>query len=136
MSSEEAEGVITMPVTAIVLFSVYQIFYGLLGFYHSVSVRANPEDLADLDAKLWREDTALAAGATTFLLAIRINGIAFLVYLGFQTEWYYPIALWVASLAGMTVINAIIRMWLGTALPALPGFILLPITGVWMWFTV
>lgn len=125
-----------MPVTTIVLFSVYQIFYGLMSFYHSVSARANPEDLANVDAKLWREDTALAAGATIFLLAIRINGIAFLVYLGFQTEWYYPIALWVATLAGMTLINTIIRMRLGTALPALSGFIFLPITGVWMWFTV
>jgi len=125
-----------MPITVISLFVIYQVFYGLLSFYHSASVRANPEDLSDLDAKLWRDDTALAAGATIFLMAIRINGVAFLVYLGFQTEWYYPIVLWVATLAGMTVINNLIRMWLGTVLPALPSFILLPIIGVWMWFAI
>ena len=125
-----------MSIATIALFSIYQIFYGLLSFYHSASARAHPEDLADLDAKLWREDTALAAGATMLLLAIRINGIAFLVYLGFQTEWYYPIVLWLATLAGMSGINSLVRMKLGTARPALPGFVLLPVVGFWIWFTV
>lgn len=125
-----------MSITTISLFSIYQIFYGLLSFYHSTSARAHPEDLAELDAKLWREDTALAAGATMLLLATRISGIAFLVYLGFKTEWYYPIVLWLATLVGMSVINTLIRMKLDAALPALPSFVLLPIVGVWMWFTV
>jgi hypothetical protein len=125
-----------VTITTITLFSIYQIFYGLLSFYHSTSARAHPEDLAELDVKLWREDTALAAGATMLLLAIRVNGIAFLVYLGVQTEWYFPIILWLTTLVGMSVINTLVRMKLGTALPALPGFVVLPIVGVWVWFTV
>lgn len=125
-----------MTITTITLFAIYQIFYGLLSFYYSTSASARPVDLAELDVKLWREDTALAAGATMLLFAVRVNGIAFLVYLGLQTEWYFPIILWIATLVGMTVINTLVRRKLGMALPALPGFFVLPIVGVLLWFTV
>jgi hypothetical protein len=123
-----------MNTAVIALFVTYQVFYGLLSFYHSSTVRASPEDVATLDAKLWLENTPLAAAATVFLLLVRINGIALLVYLGFKTAWHVPIVLFFGALLAMAVLSAIIRRAFGTALPSLLGFVILPIVGVVLWF--
>lgn len=125
-----------LPLTTIVLYFFYQIFYGLLSLYFTISYQAAPSDLSNLEAKLWREETLLATVATFFVWLARFNGLAFLVYLGFQTQWYYPIVLWVVALVGMIIINMFIRMIFGLVVPALIGFVVLPVTGIWMWFTV
>ena len=125
-----------MTITTAALFFFYELFYAFLTYWYSSAMRANPEDLAEIEAKLWREDTALASGATMLLLAFRVNGVAFLVYLGFQTTWYIPIVLWLATFVVNASINALLRVKLGRAELALPGFVVLPIVGVLMWFTV
>lgn len=125
-----------MATVTIISFAIFQVFYGLLSHYHSVTVRASPEDVATVDAKLWLESTPLAAFATIFLLGTRILGILFLLYLGYKTTWYYPIVLFVGSLIPMVVVNAGLRAAFGTAVPALLGFVVLPVVGSWMWFTV
>jgi hypothetical protein len=125
-----------MTITTAALFVFYELFFAFLTYWYSSAMRANPEDLAEIEAKLWREDTALASGATMLLLAFRVNGVAFLVYLGFQTTWYIPIVLWLATFVVNASINALLRVKLGRAELALPGFVVLPIVGVLMWFTV
>ena len=125
-----------MTITTAALFFFYELFYDFLTYWYFSAMRAYPEDLAEIEAKLWREDTALASGATMLLLAFRVNGVAFLVYLGFQTTWYIPIVLWLATFVVNASINALLRVKLGRAELALPGFVVLPIVGVLMWFTV
>jgi hypothetical protein len=125
-----------MTITTAALFFFYELFSAFLTYWYSSAMRANPEDLAEIEVKLWREDTALASGATMLLLAFRVNGVAFLVYLGFQTTWYIPIVLWLATFVVNASINALLRVKLGRAELALPGFVVLPIVGVLMWFTV
>ena len=125
-----------MTTAVIALFLTYQIFYGLLSFYQSSTARAAPEDVATLDAKLWLENTPLTTAATVLLLLVRINGLAFLVYLGFKTVWYAPLVLFLGALITMAVFNAIIRSFFGTALPSLLGAAVLPFIGASMWLIV
>ncbi len=119
---------------AIVVFTVYQAFYGLLSFYYSNAMQKHPEDLSEMECKLWRENTALSAGATLFVLAARITGVAWLVWFGIRTEWYYPALLFVVTLLGTVVINGFIRASFGVAVPALLGFVVLPASGTALWF--
>jgi hypothetical protein len=119
-----------------VLFTIYQIFYGLVSFYHSTTVRARGIDLAQLDIKLWLEDTPLAAVCTTSILIFRINGIGFLIYFGYKTEWYYAVGIFVGATGFMAILNSIIRMKWGHAAPSLLGFLVLPVVGIAMWFSI
>ena len=119
----------------IALFVVYQIFYGLLSYYQSSTVKANPEDVADLDAKLWIENTPVAAAATVFLLLVRVAGIAYLFYLGYRTDWKNPVLLFLGALVIMAIVNTFIRKYFGGTLPALLAFLILPIVGGFLWYT-
>lgn len=120
----------------VVVFLLHEVFFGLLSLYYANAMRAQPFELSQLEVKLWREDTPLAAGATTLLLAVRVAGIAWLIRLGVRTEWFYPLVLYVGALLATVVINGVVRAWLGLARPALASFFALPVLVFLMWFVV
>ena len=124
-----------MTTTTIILFTIYHIFYGLLSYYHYWTMRQDPVNVAHLDYKLWMENTPLSGCASLFLLLTRISGIAYLVYLGFKTVWFYPLGLFVFASFVMTIVNGFVRMRFGHNLPALFAFVVLPPVGAYLWIT-
>lgn len=115
--------------TALVFYAVYLLFYCFMNRYHYLTVKSNPEDIAALDHTLWIKDGIISALSTFFLLVVRLTGIAFLLFLGIQTIWYMPIIVFVIGLPLAIVLQSILNRFLGHALPALAGFLVLPIMG-------
>ena len=115
------------------MFFVYQVFEGLLSFNYASARGAHPSELSVAEIKMWRENTVLSAGALLFALMTRIVGIAWLIRLGFRTEWHYPVVLFLGSLLPMAVTTNMIRGLFGPVVPAMLGFIVLPIAGVALW---
>lgn len=75
--------------------------------------------------------------ATTFDILLRIielNGIAFLIYLGFNSTWYYPIMIFIVAAVTMSLSAVLIQRIFGAQIPAILSMVLLPIVGVWFWF--
>lgn len=121
--------------TAAVMFFVFELFDNIQTQHMCLIRKASPLDLAPIDYQLWLEGP-LALITTIFGLVARIAGIAFLIYLGFQTRWFYPIILYAVSLPITIIFQSIIHIKIGLRLPAQLGYIVMPIVGVWMWFTV
>lgn len=114
-------------------YMVYAVWYGILSFQAEAAIRAQPEDLSAVEWKLWRENTLLATIATLAVLAARLLGIAFLVYMGWAHSWGYAAALFGGSLVLIAIVPHLIRRALGPVLPGLIAFLVLPLAGVWMW---
>jgi uncharacterized membrane protein len=122
--------------SAAIAYMLYAVWSGILSFAAASAVRAHPEDLSTLEVKLWREDTLLATGATVFALAARLVGIAFLLYAGWTHSWGFAGALFAASLVLIVIVPRLVRRLLGSAVPALVAFAVVPLAGLWMWVSV
>jgi hypothetical protein len=115
---------------------VYEVFGNLLTEFARQGMAAPADDLSALERRLWKDTTALSFFAVSFPLIARINSIAFLIYLGFQTVWWHPIILWVGCLLATAVVASLFRGATGLTIPALLSFVVLPVTGVSLWLIV
>lgn len=116
-----------------ILYLVFNAFEEIQVRYMELTLKATPLELAPLDLKLWVEPP-LSAFATLFLFLMRPMRWAFLVYLGFQTVWYYPIILFVVSIGTSVAVVTATHLIFGLRTPSLIAYLVMPITGVWMWF--
>lgn len=103
--------------------------------YMQLTQKVSPLDRAPLDTKLWLTPP-LSTLLTTFLLIMRPMRWAFLIYLGFQTVWYYPLIIFGISILSTLLLVLLVQMTMGLRFPTLLSFIGLPILGVWMWITI
>ena len=71
-----------------------------------------------------------------FLILVRINGIAFLIFLGYKHLWWHPILLWLGCLIATDIAASMFRGPTGLTIPALLGFVILPIIGFALWFSI
>lgn len=122
-------------IDTVILFACFEVFQAILVTYMQRSLSADMWDLAELDITLWRGG-AISGFAKLFNLANRVGGIAFLIYLGFCTRWFYPIILYGVTLPTSAILTVIVQRTLGLRTPSLLGFIVIPIVAVWMWLSV
>jgi hypothetical protein len=118
------------------LFIAYNCFVGLLNTVAYNAIRSSPIHLSGVEIKLFHQNNFLGSATPALALALRINAIAFLIYLGFEITWYFPIILYLMSLIVLIAISAILRSTVGTLKPALLGYVLGPLLGVAMWLNV
>lgn len=117
------------------LIFVYEVFGNLLTEFARQALLSPAYNLSELERKLWKGKSVLSTLPLLFLLIARVNGIVFLVYLGFRTVWWHPVALWIGCLVATVVAASLFRGRTGLALPAVLGFAILPIAGVSLWLT-
>lgn len=118
-----------------VLFLIYALFDNIQSSHLYRVMTTDRWSLAPIEKKIWL-DQPQALAAIGFGLAARVYGIVFLIYLGIQTRWYYPILLYVVALPLVVFLQNVVRMKWGVLFPTLLGFIVLPLIGVWMWLSV
>lgn len=111
----------------------YEVFGNVLTEFARRSMSSPAYSLSNLERRLWKENSAISLTALIFLFATRINGIVFLIYLGFRTVWWHPIAIWLGCLVATAVVVSMLRRRTGLAIPALMGFVVLPISGTALW---
>ena len=70
------------------------------------------------------------------LIAARVNGLAFMVYLGLHTNWYFPLLLWLFVFVMTTFIQVIMQKLFPLLLPAMLGLFIVPVFGIWIWFSI
>lgn len=92
--------------------------------------------LSALERMLWKDSSLVSLSAMAFLLVARINGIAFLIYLGFRTVWWHPIVLWLGCLVATGVVASMLRGRTGLAIPSVLAFVLLPVIALALWSAV
>lgn len=117
------------------LVMAYEILANIQSEFARRAISAPLYTLSSIERKLWKDNSLISLLAMLFLALVRINGIAFLVYLGIQTEWWKPLVLWVACLVMTGVAIGIFRGPTGLAWPSLISFALLPILAIVLWST-
>lgn len=125
-----------MDLVTIVAFCTYQVFFGMLSGAYSSAMRASPEDLSQLEVQMWRENTPAAAFLTSLVLVARLVGIAFLVYLGYSSNWLNPLLLFAGALLLMVVVNTVARKFVPSILLAMIAYPIILIAGAVMWMFV
>ncbi len=112
------------------------MFYGRLSSYYINSIKNDPIDVSAMEFKLWHEKTILTTFATLFVSASRFTSIFFLIFIGYKSNWFNPIVLYVASLAINTLIHVFVRSYLVKTSIALVGFLAIPIIGVFLYLSI
>jgi hypothetical protein len=138
-----------MEILIVALWLIYDLFYG----FHSAQLglaRANEDDRSELECKLWCENTPLAAAAWSFALLTRLNGVSFLLFAGYKVGWVKAAILFIAGLASSRLLGWIYRIAVarvvkgsrgdyyvfGITIPGLLGFVVMPVTGTWLWIAI
>jgi hypothetical protein len=115
---------------------IYEVFGNIQTEYARRAMTQPAYFLSALERKLWKDNSIISLVSLIFLFAVRINGIVFLVYLGFQTVWWNPIVLWVGCMVGSAVAVSMFNGRTGLAIPALLAFPVLPVVAVILWLTI
>lgn len=115
------------------LIFTYEIFGNLQTEFARRAMMSPMYNLSVLERSLWKKGSPLSLAALLFLVAARINGVVFLIYLGFKTAWWHPIIIWVGCLISSVIASSLFKGKSGLAIPALLAFAILPITGIWLW---
>ena len=118
------------------LIFAYEILQNIQTEFARRAISSPMYNSSALERKLWKDNSALSFFAMLFLFIVRINGIAFLIYLGYTTVWWHPIALWIGCLIGSMVAISMFKGPTGLTIPSLLGYIVLPIAAVALWFSV
>lgn len=117
------------------LFIAYNLFVGLLNTVALNAMTANQWSLSPIEDRLFKQNRFLSIGTPILTLILRINGAAFLVYLGFQIVWYSPIVLYLIAVLILGAVSVILRATIGLLMPALLGYLFGPILGILLWFS-
>lgn len=118
------------------LIFIYEVFGNLQTEFARRAMSQPVYALSALERKLWKDNSIISLASLVFLFSVRMNGIAFLVYLGFKTVWWHPIVIWVGCLVGTGVAASMFNGRTGLAIPGMLGFVVLPIIAVSLWFTI
>lgn len=125
-----------MSTTTIVLFLILDMFYGRLSSYYINSIKSDPIDVSAIEFKLWHENTPLSAFSTLFVSAARFTSILFLIFIGYKSNWFNPIILYLASLAINTFIHVFVKSYLIKTTIALLGFLAIPVVAVFLYLSI
>jgi len=115
------------------LIFIYEVFGNLQTEFARRAMTRPVYALSALERKLWKGNSIISLASLLFLFAVRINGVAFLVFLGFKTVWWHPIAIWVGCLVCTSVAASMFNGRTGLAIPGMLGFVILPIIAVTLW---
>lgn len=115
---------------------VYEILGNIQTEFARRAIASPVYSLSTLERRLWKDSSLVSLSAMAFLFVVRINGIAFLIYLGFKTAWWHPVALWVGCLVASGVATSMFRGKTGLAIPSMFAFILMPVIAITLWSTV
>lgn len=118
------------------LIFAYEIFGNLLTEFARQALSSPTYNTSALERKLWKEKSTLSFFSMVFLFVSRINGIIFLIYLGYKSIWWHPIVLWVGCLIATGVVASMLKGRTGIVIPALLGFIVIPVTGITLWLII
>lgn len=125
-----------MDSTTLATYLIFQVFFGVASQHYAAVGRAHPEDLSELDYKMWRDNSPLSAVLTVSLLVARLVGIAFVLFVWYKTDWTQAAVMFGAGLVLSTVLGHIIRKFVGGSFATVVGMAVIPVTGLAMWFTV
>ena len=114
---------------------VFSVFEEIQVRYMELTLKASPLELAPLDVQLWLVPP-ISTFSKLFLTCSRPMRWGFLIYLGFQTHWLYPVIVFILSIGTSIGIVTVTHLWFGLRLPALLGYLVMPIAGTWMWVAV
>jgi len=123
-------------ISYVYLVFIYEVLANLQTEFARSSMVSPIYNLSALERKLWKSETPSSLIAMLFIFVARINGIAFLIYLGFKTIWWHPILLWLGCLVCTAVAASLFKGKAGLAIPGMLSFIILPFVGVILWFSV
>ena len=122
-----------MLVWVYILF-IYEVFANIQTEFARRSMGMPTYATSALERKLWKNNSVISFLAMAFMLLARINGIVFLIFLAVTTVWWHPLVIWVGCLIATPVAVSLFRGQSGLAIPGLLAFLVLPLTGTWLWF--
>ena len=125
----------TFPLLPGILCVIFNIFEEISVDYMRRTLKASPLDRAQLDQWLWINPRVSMVTFSFFFLA-RIARWLFFVYCGWKITWWYPLLVFGICLTAGALAVAIARLLFGHRWPCLAAFLVMPITGIWMWIAV
>ncbi|MCG7497448.1 hypothetical protein MHO82_11275 [Vibrio sp. Of7-15] len=115
---------------------IYEIFAAFQTEFFRLGISTPAYQQSAFERKIFSTGSNLDLVFSTFGTVARINGIAFLIYLGYKTIWWHPIVIWVFCLFAIAVLSRIFKGKTGFAIPALLAFLVLPISAAYLWSVV
>lgn len=115
---------------------IYEIFAALQAEFFKQGISSAVYEQSAIERKIFSSGSNLDLVFSTFGTITRINGIAFLVYLGYKTIWWHPVAIWVLGLILIMLVSKYFRGRTGFTIPAFLSFLILPITAAYLWYAV
>ena len=115
---------------------IYEIFAAFQAEFFRQGITSPIYNQSALERKIFSKGSNLDIVFSTFGAIARVNGIAFLIYLGYKTVWWHPIAIWVFGLLSIKLLSSNFRGRTGFAIPALLAFVVLPISAAYLWYVV
>jgi len=120
----------------IVVILIYEIFAAFQAEFFRQGVTSSTYEQSAFERKIFSSGSNLDLIFSIFGTIARINGIAFLIYLGYRTVWWHPIVIWAFCLFAIKLLSSSFRGKTGITIPALLAFIVLPISAVYLWYVV
>jgi hypothetical protein len=120
----------------IVVILIYEMFAAFQAEFFRQGITVATHQKSALERKIFSNGSNLDLIFSTFGTIARINGIAFLIYLGYQTVWWHPIVIWLLGLCAIKLLSSSFRGKTGFAIPALLAFIVLPISAAYLWYVI
>ncbi|NOQ81134.1 MAG: hypothetical protein GQ548_01240 [Methylophaga sp.] len=117
----------------IVVIIIYEVFAGLQTEFFRQGITSAVYEQSALERKIFSSGSSLDLIFSTFGTIARINGIAFLIYLGYKTVWWHPIVFWVLGLLFIMLFANFCRGKIGFIIPAFLAFLVLPVSAIYLW---
>jgi len=122
--------------TFVAVILIYEIFAGLQVGFCKQGVTSPVYAKSAIERRIFSSGSNLDLIFLTFGTVTRINGIVFLVYLGYKTTWWHPVIIWVCGLVLMTLFSFLCKGRTGFTIPAFLAFLVLPISAAYLWYAV
>ncbi len=126
--------VMTYSLVPALLYLIFSAFEEIQVRYMELTIKSSPLEQAPLDITLWIIPP-LSTFTKLILTLMRPMRWAFLIFLGFQTVWYYPLILFIVSIGTSVAVVTASHLIFGLRMPALLGYLVMPIVGTWMWLS-
>ena len=114
----------------------YEIFSALQAEFYKQGTSSAVYERSPLERKIFSNNSNLDLIFSISGTIARINGIAFLIYLGYKTTWWHPVAIWVLGLMLIMLVSKTLKNGTGFTIPALLSFLVLPTTAAYLWYAV
>lgn len=126
--------VMTYSLFPALLYLLFCAFEEIQVRYMELTLKASALDLAPMDTMLWLVPP-ISSFTKLFLTLSRPMRWGFLIYLGFQTVWFYPAILFALSIVTSILFVKVVQSMFGLRMPAILGYLVMPISGTWMWLS-